>query len=71
MKFRRTDDPDVCYMSDPVQLWANGVVEFRIDLRNGKFLMTPIMRDKSEGAVLDATEMYKPFLREQGEHGSD
>ena len=48
-KLRRTDDTDICFMSDPVQLWANGIVVFRIDLRNCKFLMTPIMRSKTEG----------------------
>ena len=69
MKFRRTDDPDICFMeADPVQLWANGIVEFKIDRRNDKFLLTPMMRDKREGPVADCTEMYNRFLREQREH---
>ena len=66
MKFRRTDDPDIFFMeADPVQLWANGIVEFKIDRRNDKFLMTPIMCDKSEGPVADCTEMFKRYLRER------
>lgn len=47
-------------------LWANGIVEFRIDTRKGKFLMTPIMRDGSEGPVVDATDMRDEYLRERG-----
>jgi hypothetical protein len=33
--------------ADPVQLWANAIVEWKVDTRNRKFLMTPIMRDGS------------------------
>jgi hypothetical protein len=43
-----------------------GITEFRIDTRNGKFLMTPIMRDKSEWPFIDATEMHDKFMRERG-----
>jgi hypothetical protein len=44
--------------------WACGISEFRIDRRNGKFLMTPIMLDDgSEGPVIDATEMWERFVR--------
>jgi hypothetical protein len=66
MKRRRTDDPDVSFVkADPVQLWAHGILEWKVDLRGRKFLMTPIMRDGSEGPVADATEAYEKFLREQ------
>ena len=64
-KIRRTDDPDVCFVSNPVQLWANGIVEFRVDRRNDKCLITPIMRDKTEGAVLDLTESLERSRRER------
>jgi hypothetical protein len=50
MKIRHTDDPDVCFMaSDPVTLWTTGIVEYRVDRRDKKFLVTPITRDGSEG----------------------
>jgi hypothetical protein len=29
----------------------------------GKFLLTPIMHDKTEAPVIDATEAYARFLR--------
>ena len=59
MTVRRTDDPDIFFMeADPVQLWANGIVEFKIDRRNDKFLMTPIMRDGSEGP--EARTQHEP-----------
>jgi hypothetical protein len=65
MKIRRTDDPNICYMAaDPVQFWAYGIVEFRVDTRNKKFIVTPIMRD-SEGPVIDATDMFEKFQRER------
>jgi hypothetical protein len=67
MKIRRTDDPDVSFAeADPIALWACGIVEWRIDRRNKKFIMTPINRDGSEGPVLDASEMYERFKREHG-----
>jgi hypothetical protein len=67
MKIRRTSDPDVCYMTtDPVTLWTCGIVEFRVDTRKGKFVMTPITRDGNEGPVIDATGMHEKFLRERG-----
>ncbi len=66
MKIRRTDDIDIAYWeADPVMLWTLGIVEFRIDTRNRKFILTPIMRDKSEGPIIDATEMHEKFMREQ------
>jgi hypothetical protein len=66
MKIRRTDDPDICYLeADPVQLWCNGIVEFKIDTRNRKFVITPIMRGGSEGPSVDATDMHEQFMREQ------
>jgi hypothetical protein len=66
MKIRRTDDPDVSFVEswDPVTLWAYGIVEWRVDQRDRKFLMTPIYRDGSEGPVADATEAYKRFSQE-------
>jgi hypothetical protein len=33
--------------------------------KNRKFLMTPIMRDHSEGSVIDASEAHERFRREQ------
>jgi hypothetical protein len=46
MKIRHTDDPDVCFMaSDPVTLWTAGIVEYPVDRRGKKFLVTPVMRD--------------------------
>ena len=69
MKIRRTDDPDICFMaSDPVTLWTTGIVEYRVDRRDKKFLVTPVMRDGSEGPVLDVSDMYDDFLREQREY---
>jgi hypothetical protein len=66
MKIRRTSDPDISFAAaDPVQLWAYGIAEFKIDTRNRKFLVTPVMRDKSEGPVIDATDMFEKFQREQ------
>ena len=68
MKRRRTDDPDVSFVeADPVQLWANGIVEWKIDTRDRQFRMTPIMRDGSKGPVLNATEAYERFSRENRE----
>jgi hypothetical protein len=51
--------------TDPVTLWCCGIVEFRVDTRNRKYIMTPIMRDHSEGPVIDATDMFEKFQREQ------
>jgi hypothetical protein len=66
MKIRRTDDPDICFMpSDATALWCYGIVEWRVDTRNRKFLATPIMRDGSEGPIADLSEMYEKFLRER------
>jgi hypothetical protein len=66
MTIRRADPPDVFYMdADPVTLWCNGIVEWRIDTRNRKFLMTPILRDGSEWPLIDATDSFEKFLREQ------
>jgi hypothetical protein len=68
MKIRRTNNPDVSFVqADSVQLWANGIVEWKVDTRNRKFLMTPIMRDGSEGPVADVTEAYERFQREHRE----
>jgi hypothetical protein len=49
-----------------VALWCHGIVEFRVDTRNRKFLMTPILRDGSEWPLVDATDMFEKFVREQG-----
>ena len=66
MKIRRTDEPDICFMAnDPVTLWITGIVEYQVDRRDKKFLVTLVMRDKTEGPVLDATEMYESYLRGQ------
>jgi hypothetical protein len=66
MKVRRTSDPDTYFIeADPVALWAHGIVEYRIDTRNRKFLITGIMRDRSESPVVDVTDMYEDFLRRE------
>jgi hypothetical protein len=66
MNIRRTNDPDICFVeADAVTLWTLGIVEWRVDTKNRKFLMTPIMRGGAEGPVCDATEMHEKFLREQ------
>jgi hypothetical protein len=63
---RRTDDPNICFMqADPVTLWTTGIVEFKVDTRGGKFIMTPIMRGCSEGPPIDVTEMHEKYMREQ------
>jgi hypothetical protein len=68
MRVRHTNDPNVRIVTaDPVALWCNGIVEWKVDTRDRKFLMTPIMRDGSRGAVLDATEAYERFQREHRE----
>jgi hypothetical protein len=65
MKIRRTDSPDIAYMeADPAQLWCNGIIEFRLDTRNRKFILTPIMRGGDEGTSVDITDVYEQFLRE-------
>jgi len=48
-------------------LWANGIVEWKIDTRRRKFLMTPIFRDGSQGPVADVTEARERFERENRE----
>ena len=69
MTIRRTDNPRISYIeTDGVALWCYDIVEFKVDTRDKKFLMTPVMRDKSEGLVADATEAYERFLQER-EHG--
>jgi hypothetical protein len=66
MNESRPDDPNVCFwQADPVTLWTIGVVEWRVDTRNHKFIITPIMRGCSEGPSIDATEMYERYSREQ------
>jgi hypothetical protein len=65
MRVRHTDDPHVRYVeADPIALWCSGIVEWKVDMRDGRFLMTPIMRDGRKGAVLDATEAYERYSRE-------
>jgi hypothetical protein len=65
MRIRRTSDPDIAFATDPVSLWCYGVTEWRIDTRNRKFILTPIMRGGIEGPVADVTELHEKFLREQ------
>jgi len=68
MKRRRTDDPDISFVeTDPVTFWCYGIVEWKIDTRDRKFRMTPIMRDGSKGPVADVTEAYERFQRENRE----
>jgi hypothetical protein len=68
MRVRRTNDPDIRYVeADSIALWTQGIVEWRVDTRNRRFLMTPIMRDGSKGPVLNATEAYERFERENRE----
>jgi hypothetical protein len=52
--------------TDGVALWYHDIIEFRVDTRNRKFLMTPILRDGSEWPLVDATDMFEKFVREQG-----
>jgi len=67
MKIRRTDNPNICYIeADADALWCYGIAEWRVDTKDGKFLMTPLDRDgNSVGPVLDATGMHEQFLREE------
>jgi hypothetical protein len=37
----------------------------RVDTQGGKFILTPIMRDRSEGPPCDVTEMHEKYLREE------
>ena len=68
MKRRRTNDPDINFVeADSVALWCYDIVEWKVDTRGRKFLMTPIMRDGSEGPIADATEAYERFSREHRE----
>jgi len=68
MKVRRTNDPDISFVeAEPVALWANGIVEWKVDTPNRKFLLTPIMRDGSQGPVADASEGYERFQRQNRE----
>jgi hypothetical protein len=67
---RRTNDPNINYMTaSPEMLWCFGITEFKIDTQNNKFILTPIMRDRSEGLkgleVIDATDMFEQFQRER------
>ena len=65
-KLRRTDDPEVDYMeADAVMLWTTGIVGFRINRQDRISILTPVMRDRSEGPSVDLTEMHDQFLREQ------
>jgi len=65
MKRRPTNDPDISFVeADAVTLWSLGIVEWKVDSRDGRFLMTPIYRDKSYGPVLDATESFERYSRE-------
>jgi hypothetical protein len=45
-------------------LWCAGVTEFKIDTRNRKFILTLMMRDRSEGPVVDVTAAFEKFKRE-------
>jgi hypothetical protein len=64
MKRRRTDDPDISFVeADSVALWCYGIVEWKVDNRDNRFLMTPIYRDGSKGPVADVTEAYERFQR--------
>ena len=68
MKRRRTDDPDINFVAaDSVALWCYDIVEWKLDTKNRKFLMTPIFRDGSKGPVADVTEAYERFSRENRE----
>jgi len=68
MKRRRTANPDVSFVkADAVALWCYGIVEWKVETRNCKFLTTPIFRDGSQGPVADATEAYERFQREHRE----
>jgi hypothetical protein len=51
--------------TDGVALWYHDIIEFRVDTRNRKFLMTPILRDGSEWPLIGATDSFEKFLREQ------
>jgi hypothetical protein len=53
-------------VADAVLLWTCGITEFKVDTRNRKFILTPILRDKSEGPVADVTDLFEKFKREQG-----
>ena len=66
MKIRRTAIRDVCYIEADSSTVADfGIVEWRINARDHKFLMTPIFGDGHKGQVVDATEAYENFLREK------
>jgi hypothetical protein len=66
MKRRRTNDPDISFVeADAVTLWSLGITEWKVDMRNSQFLMTPIYRDGSKGPVLDATEAFERYSRER------
>jgi hypothetical protein len=66
MKRRRTNDPDISFVeADSVALWCYDIVEWKVETRRGgKFLMTPIYRDRTTGPVLDATEAFERYSRE-------
>ena len=66
MTIRRTDDPNIYYMAaDAVLLWCFGITEFKVDTRNKKFILTPVMRDRSEGPAADVTDVFEKFKRER------
>jgi hypothetical protein len=68
MKRRRTNDPNISFVeADAVTLWSLGIVEWKVETGAGKFLMTPVYRDKSYGPVLDATEAFEHFQRQHRE----
>ena len=69
MRVRHTNNPHIRFVTaDPIALWCSGIVEWKVETGDGRFLMTPIMRDRSHGPVLDATEAYERFEREHREY---
>jgi hypothetical protein len=50
---------------DPRRCLGQGRLTRPAVARNRKFLMTPILRDGSERPLIDVTEMWRNFLREQ------
>ena len=57
MKVRLTDDPGVVYAYDALAYFALGIAEYRVDLRGGRFKLTPIYIDGSTGPEDDATHL--------------
>jgi hypothetical protein len=65
MRVRRTNNPDIRYVeADPIALWTQGIIEWKVNMRDRRFLMTPIYRDGSHSPVLDATEAFERYERE-------